>query len=375
MNPKSLFAPAQVFGLWIFLAVIAVAAIGGSHRDAFACDRSKPCENGMDWLSKFDRFEFTAKSEGSESITARGRYTTNKPSDVQFEIENSSERPVSRMMLIAGQVLAFRDVEVKPGYEIDVLDGAMLTLKLSAELLAVALPNGLDAAGHHHDIKIDNGPRDITVGSASAFGAFSRPWSLLGTVDKPSENRIEFQFVFKSKPGEASSSRDFWSPAFAMEISGMFERTQSRFRIDDAISLAGWSIHNLGPRITKEGGSTTMDFGTTPNPTSFATIADVRRHIARINYTGEPDDTLDLSGAWKTSCKNNFGLLIRKDGETKEYTVAFCGPGACDRPEEMQKTYINKDPKYAVISPSLLRIRGEDHHLCGTGKEWIARMR
>jgi len=68
----------------------------------------------------------------------------------------------------------------------------------------------------------------------------------------------------------------------------------------------------------------------------------------------------DLSGTWKRSCVDRFGLQIDRATETL-YAIRFCGLRRCSADEEWTpRSAILGDPKYKVISPSELGVRRTD---------------
>ena len=121
------------------------------------------------------------------------------------------------------------------------------------------------------------------------------------------------------------------------------------FRNSD--SLHGWTTYGLGPQETKQGGSTTYDYGAKPqHARRFRTIGDIRAFIASENDPGVRDSTKDFTGFWKEKCNEAFGLQIKHYGDDGKYSIVFCGPGGCGDPSQSRLTFITGDKRYEVVS-------------------------
>jgi hypothetical protein len=123
----------------------------------------------------------------------------------------------------------------------------------------------------------------------------------------------------------------------------------------DTDSLAEWKTYGLGPRQFKQGSSTKLDYGATPDKQSpYRTIGDIRAFIAAENNPGHKDNTKDFTGFWKEACDQAFGLQIMHQGNDGKYSVVFCGPGGCGDPSDSRLTFITGDTHWKVIDESEL---------------------
>ena len=102
--------------------------------------------------------------------------------------------------------------------------------------------------------------------------------------------------------------------------------------------------------MKKTNDSTVIDFNAAPSSKSFATVADVRKHLQDEDSPGTSDTTKDFTGFWKENCDNAFGLQIRHVGDDGMYSVVFCGPGGCGSPDDARKTFITGDRHFEVVS-------------------------
>jgi len=66
--------------------------------------------------------------------------------------------------------------------------------------------------------------------------------------------------------------------------------------------------------------------------------------------------TTHLSDSGKKNCSDNYGLVIEKDRDGL-YSVSFCGPGGCMKPETI--TYLANDSAYRVIDENTIEVKGK----------------
>ena len=55
-----------------------------------------------------------------------------------------------------------------------------------------------------------------------------------------------------------------------------------------------------------------------------------------------------LVGFWKNQCTDDFGSAIEAASDGK-YTIAFCGPGGCDRVESLHHIAIPNNPSFRIV--------------------------
>ena len=67
----------------------------------------------------------------------------------------------------------------------------------------------------------------------------------------------------------------------------------------------------------------------------------------------------DFTGMWKEDCKENLGFQIKR-ADKDLYSVTFCGPGGCFRPNTYRpNTRIIGDPLYEQVSQKQMRLKLE----------------
>ncbi len=76
----------------------------------------------------------------------------------------------------------------------------------------------------------------------------------------------------------------------------------------------------------------------------------------------ERDDYSEsLVGLWKTDCALDFGVRIQRAQIEGEYTIGFCGPGDCFKPNTWRpNSPIVGDDSYELVSSGRLRILGSE---------------
>ncbi len=88
----------------------------------------------------------------------------------------------------------------------------------------------------------------------------------------------------------------------------------------------------------------------------------------------------DLTGIWKGSCSDYFGVQIRSLRPQEDlYVVTFCGLPGCMAPGEwMPNSRIYGDPDYEVLSAKKIRIKRNDagfftYHRCSEDPFWATK--
>ena len=75
---------------------------------------------------------------------------------------------------------------------------------------------------------------------------------------------------------------------------------------------------------------------------------DTTRNSQNIESLLRPNPEFPLVGFWRNQCTDDFGSAIEAAGDGK-YTIAFCGPGGCDRVESLQHIAIVDNPSYRIV--------------------------
>jgi hypothetical protein len=225
------------------------------------------CASGSPW-SEFTRFRVEPRDENAPTTTL----TVHDAQDFSLDINpKGAATSKGRILLIAGRAMLMRSVAQEAGYEIDALDGPVLTHQLVMTLLDQAFPKGSGSVGSSKpSFKIMQRQRAIRIATSSAEGRIEAPWTLTGTA-RQVDGRIvyDIQLEFAAQDGPKSIS-----------FAGFWEKAAERAPLDGWMSLEGWTIHWLGPMTTSSDQGTTLDYAAQPVSERWADLGSLRKYIA-----------------------------------------------------------------------------------------------
>jgi hypothetical protein len=333
------------FILTLMLVCFSLAASGSAASEE-GCDN--PCGKPTAWQD-FNSFTLRAGAPGQAAYSQwRGQFDK-ESDDIQIDVEQSvSGRVVKgKILMIGGRTMAIQGPIAETGYEIDALDAAVLQLQLVTKLLGRALPDGPASVKSTQAIDFTDSRTGVEIATPSAGGMIQPPWRIIGKLKRLPPDGIQYTLTLTSRRGsDATNERQESTVTFAGTLFN-----SANTKIDDKLSLEKWNVFGVGPQSRQRQGGTIIDYGAAPTPTTYKTVADVRKQIEADNYAGGPDPAKDFTGFWKAECEDPFGLQIKHFGTDGKYSIVFCGPGGCGDPaNEGSKTFITKDPHYQVIS-------------------------
>lgn len=195
------------------------------------------------------------------------------PGDMIVELDTPAPkgRTKGSIMLVGGKAIAAMGFTPEPGYEVDVLDAAIVNLKILTQLLDAAVPGGPAALKGTKSISARDDKMPIVASTPSATARFNAPWSLKGTVERLDAGTIAFQLELEVPGGDKPADRARWS--FTGNASG----SPAGRLMADSMGLAGWTAYNLAPASSaKQKSHTALKFGTTKLAGPFATLKDLR---------------------------------------------------------------------------------------------------
>lgn len=198
---------------------------------------------------------------------------TDHDSLIAIDNRYGSERARGSIMVVSGRVLASHGLDLKAGYEIDTLDSAILSFRLVRELLQCALPKGPGSVDADEVVQYSEQVNPIRVGTPSAFGQFSAPWSVEGRVRRLNGDTLSYalSFTYIASPDNGNQAR--------MSLSGNWRQGENAARFPDAMTFRDWKIHRIGPITRVSGNRTIYDYGADPVEERFATLGDLRAAI------------------------------------------------------------------------------------------------
>jgi hypothetical protein len=198
------------------------------------------------------------------------------PSDVLVELDTPAAKGRNRgsLLLLGGQHLAVKGLALEPGFELDPLDAAIVSLKTLTRLLDRAVPGGPAALKGKQPVNVREDRTPIEVATPTASSRFAAPWSLKGTVARVDAGTVSFELEIEAPSGEKGETRARWK--YAGTASG-----SARGRnLEDGMSLAGWTAYSIGPGTSGKSGHASLRFRATKLPGPFATLKDLRAAAA-----------------------------------------------------------------------------------------------
>jgi hypothetical protein len=337
------------------LGVPWAAVIAGGFLVATTSIASASC-NECDDISAWTRFTSIdlaatyAGHKGAQKWHAEFDPSTN---DLRIDVDIDMGKEPSRgtIGMIAGRTMIVRGLKLERGTEIDALDGPMLSMRLLLALLNRTVPGGPDALKGPQKIDFSEPRVGIQFATPSAEGHITAPWRVVGTIDRPTPETVGFDLHLT---GDTRDPLGRASDPIDMVFTGRLA-TRKAPVFQEGMSLAGWQVYGIGPKIIKKGGSTMLDYGASEDSAGAkGTVADVRAALEEEFSPGKLDSTKDFTGSWKEKCEQSFGLKIIHYGNEGKYAVLFCGPGGCDDPASKQPTFITGDKAYEVVSDDVL---------------------
>jgi hypothetical protein len=330
-----------------------------------ACEKDPECSDPSAWAG-FTRMELKQSMSSSTEAVEWSALFDHQTKDILIETKfiNSNSPINGKISLVNGLIMITKDMELRPGYEIDAIDAPVLSMKLVMIILSRIYPNGpIDVTDSKTIDYSDN--TGIKYATPSASGYIPAPWQAKGSIHKDINGNIDYKlqltFQIDSKDGKTEN--------YSINMNGMLGMHGSPI-FQDSDLLEGWKTYGLGPRQFKQGSSTILDYGAKPEDSNdYRNIGDIRAYIAAENHPGHIDVSKDFTGFWKEKCEQAFGLQIKHYGEDGKYSVVFCGPGGCGDPAESRLTYITGDKRWKVVSEDdLVQVgstgKNDTYHRC-----------
>jgi hypothetical protein len=306
--------------------------------------------------NEFEAVRLQTTQLGSPGVMGSYLQTSRVNNDLRVDIDTTgSEQPQhGTILMVGGRVFVSKGITLEPGAEIDALDGPLLYTILTVKILGRALPAGPGTTIGLRKFAYRDVKTGIQFATPSAEGFISPPWSAVGTVTPKADGSVDFNFVLKWSAVDDSKT----AHPMEMTLRGLLEHENS-FRLDDSMSLNGWTVLGVGPIMESTSSGTRIDYGTKPATGNTHTIGDIRQQLAIEDSPGQPDLSLNFAGFWKVECSDSYGLRIRPLDKPGMYTVTFCGPGGCGDEQQERRTFITGDQHYKVVSGGKLQVGPE----------------
>ena len=237
-----------------------------------ACTAVRAQETPAAWTG-FNAIALTFAEGRSPGTTWSGAFDEQRH-DFLLDVQLREPEPMrGKVGLVGGRVMIVTGLELRPGAEIDAMDGPILSMRLAMAVLGRLFPDGPRSVLGLQ--KVDRGDEvGIEFATPSARGAIGAPWTVTGSVENYNAGAVNFDLTLtvpsKTAPKPATGTIHL--------VGRLAMRTQPA--LADDMPLDGWSIYTLGPLVVPGAGSR---FGARPSPKAdVKTVGDVRRALAQM---------------------------------------------------------------------------------------------
>ncbi len=192
--------------------------------------------------------------------------------NISIEIDQQYDETINQgvAMIVSGRMMLSKGIDLKPGYEIDVIDGPILMYQLLISLLDQSIPEGPSQVRENHTINKNEEEKSIKIATTSASGNFLPPWTINGTINRENPYKINYKLQFSFSGGD--KKRKFY-------LSGYWSKPKVAPMFDDSLKLEGWNMHSLGPIIIKQENGTIYDYGASKKELSIRTLGELKSYM------------------------------------------------------------------------------------------------
>lgn len=188
-----------------------------------------------------------------------------------FKIDIKSDQADGAIMMIGGRLMLIKGLDLKPGYEINTLDSAMIMMRTALMLLYLSFPDGPPIQPNTYPIKIDNNETTFRSTTPNVYKVWVAPWSLEGELRVTDSKHLSFDLSAKFKDGDSFKASGEWTADIKQPS------------YPDNTSLDGWKVITIGVSITQydKSGKLIERKGPPSPPESCKTIGDLRNFLKK----------------------------------------------------------------------------------------------
>lgn len=236
-----------------------------------SCSSMKPLLLGIDpnntkdnptlsgWMD-FNKLLLTFNPERSDYLFLTfERYRNN---DEKIDIESSKQK--GTVLVVNDQYMLTLGLDLRPGFEIDILDRPLLTRGLVLKLLYSSFLKGPPTKQGAYPIDHIDNFHSLHVSTRSTSEDYLAPWDIKGNIDCIEPGVLSFKF-----------SANFNNEKRPWEIRGEWIAQATISPFTDEMSLDGWEVYKLG-HFLKDIKDEKIDvFGAT-HVSDFKTLGEIR---------------------------------------------------------------------------------------------------
>jgi hypothetical protein len=156
-----------------------------------------------------------------------------KDSDLKIDIENATKK--GTLLVLNNRYMLTQGLDLRPGYEIDILDQPLLTEELVLKLFYASMPQGPPVKQGTYVLDHIDNFHSLHVSTKSTWDDYSAPWDIKGNLDCIEPGSLSFKF-----------SVNFLNKKRPYEILGEWIAQASTPASPDDMSLMGWKVYKLG---------------------------------------------------------------------------------------------------------------------------------
>ena len=189
---------------------------------------------------------------------------------IKKEESNKDNTVAGVVGIVGGRFMISKDLDLKEGYEIDAVDWPVLMFQLLLQILSNAVPDGPASIQGRFPLNFEEENTDIQIGTTSATGGFSAPWSIDGYLEQTGAINLLYNFSFKSKVEKKD---------YVLTMHGYWKQDPQLTDLTDSMKLVDWKVYKLGVYSKEYGGGTIFDYGAQPINEIYKTLGDLREAL------------------------------------------------------------------------------------------------
>jgi hypothetical protein len=240
-----------------------------------ACGEDSVPANVMSWFKmNHESIQITATGDDRTSYVVD--IAPNQDMRARVQSNSKGKTSSNELMLISGTLLV-KGGALSEGYEIDAIDEVSLSLQLVNQLLAAGTQKSPDDIKKPVAIDRTEGKRTLCVATMSASGEYEAPWHVAGWAEPKTAGAIAFNFKFSAANLGVS----------AATYTGEWRHDSKPVAFGDDMPTSGWKVYRIGPIQKREGNSTILDYGASPDTHTYATLGELRKAQASPKSIGK----------------------------------------------------------------------------------------
>jgi hypothetical protein len=144
---------------------------------------------------------------------------------------------VGVIMVVGGQVMISKGLELELGGETDSLDAPALVQQLTLKLLQHAYPQGREQVLGVENFRMTRNYLYLTAATSRASAEFAPPWTVTGKIDNGNFDYVDFELDFEAPDVD-----------YRAQFSGRWEKLVDPVAFPDSMIIEDWRVWPLVPQ-------------------------------------------------------------------------------------------------------------------------------